>query len=125
MNIDIKFNETGKIIPSFNGKEITMDESPYMIYLATTGMCSAVYVRAFLNQRGMSLEGVSLIQKIRYNQMNNMVEEMEVLVVLPDTFPTKYNRAIKATVDQCPVKKHMVTPPSVKITTNLDVEIEA
>jgi len=125
MNIDIRFNETGKIIPSFNGKEITMDESPYMIYLATTGMCSAVYVRAFLTQRGMSLEDVTLTQKITYNRMTNMVENMEVKVDLPDTFPTKYNKAIKATVDQCPVKKHMVTPPTVLVSTNLDVEIEA
>jgi len=125
MNIDIRFNETGKIIPSYNGKEITMDESPYMIYLATTGMCSAVYVRAFLTQRGMSLEDVTLTQKITYNRMTNMVENMEVKVDLPDTFPTKYNKAIKATVDQCPVKKHMVTPPTVLVSTNIDVEIEA
>jgi len=125
MNIDIRFNETGKIIPSFNGKEITMDESPYMIYLATTGMCSAVYVRAFLTQRGMSLEDVTLTQKITYNRRSNMVENMEVKVDLPDTFPTKYNKAIKATVDQCPVKKHMVTPPTVLVSTNLDVEVEA
>ncbi len=125
MNIDIRFNNAGKIIPSYNGKEITMDESPYMIYLATTGMCSAVYVRAFFTQRGMSLEKVSLTQFITYNSMTNMVEKMNVKVDLPDTFPTKYNKAIKAVVDQCPVKKHMVTPPSVSVTTNMDVEVEA
>lgn len=125
MNIDIKFNEIGKIIASYNGKEITMDESPYMIYLATTGMCSAVYVRAFLTQRGMSLENVTLTQKISYNRLTNMVEAMEVKVNLPESFPTKYNRAIKATVDQCPVKKHMVTPPEVTVTTNFDLEVEA
>ena len=125
MNIDITFNKTGKIIPSYNGKEITMEDSPYMIYLATTGMCSAVYVRAFMSQRGMSLENVSLVQSIKYNRMTNMVEEMEVKVELSEDFPTKYNKAIKAVVDQCPVKKHMVAPPAVSVTTNLDVEIEA
>ena len=125
MNIDIRFNKTGKIIPSFNGKEITMDESPYMIYLATTGMCSAVYVRAFLTQRGMSLESVSLTQVITYNRVTNMVERMNVKVDLPETFPTKYNKAIKAVVDQCPVKKHMVSPPEVLVSTNLDVQVQA
>ena len=125
MNIDITFSKTGKIIPSYNGKEITMEDSPYMIYLATTGMCSAVYVRAFMSQRGMSLENVSLVQSIKYNRMTNMVEEMEVKVELSEDFPTKYNKAIKAVVDQCPVKKHMVAPPAVSVTTNLDVEIEA
>ncbi len=102
MNIDIRFNETGKIIPSYNGKEITMEDSPYMIYLATTGMCSAVYVRAFMSQRQMSLTDVKLTQIITYNRITNMVENMEVKVDLPDTFPTKYNKAIKAVIDQCP-----------------------
>jgi len=91
MNIDITFSKTGKIIPSYNGKEITMEDSPYMIYLATTGMCSAVYVKAFMTQRGMSLENVSLVQSINYNRMTNMVEEMEVKVELSEDFPTKYN----------------------------------
>ena len=125
MNIDIRFNETGKIIAAYNGKDITMDESPYMIYLATAGMCSAVYVRAFFSQRDMSLEGVKLTQIISYNRATNMVENMEIKVDLPKTFPTKYNKAIKAVVDQCPVKKHMVTPPVVSVTTNLDVAVEA
>lgn len=125
MHIDIRFNESGKIIPSYKGKEITMDDSPYMIYLATTGMCSAVYVRAFFNQREMPLEGVKLTQIITYNRTTNMVENMEIKVDLPNTFPTKYNKAIKAVVDQCPVKKHMVTPPTVSVSTNLDIAVEA
>jgi len=124
MNLDISFDNTGKIIPSYGGKEITMEDSPYMIFLATAGMCSAVYVRAFMTQRGMSLEGVSLTQKMNYNRTTNMIEEMEILVDLPEAFPTKYNKAIKAVVDQCPVKQHFVKPPLVKVTTNIDVAVQ-
>ena len=121
MNIDIRFDKTGKSIPSYNGKDITMDDSPYMIFLSTVGMCSAVYVRAFLNQRNMSLQGITLTQKIGHNPATNMVEDMGIKVNLNEDFPTKYNRAIKMVVDQCPVKKHLVTPPSVSVTTNIDV----
>jgi len=124
MNIDIKYDQTGKIIPAYNGKEITMDDSPYMIFLATTGMCSAVYVRAFFNQRNMSLDNVTLTQIITYNQSTNMVDQMEVKLNLPEDFPTKYNKAIKAVVDQCPVKKHLVSPPSIVVTTTFDSEVE-
>jgi len=124
MNIDIEFDSSGKIIPSYKSKEITMEDSPYMIFLATTGMCSAVYVRAFFNQRGMSLENVSLTQMINYDQTTNMVSQMEVKVNLPEDFPLKYNKAIKAVVDQCPVKKHLVSPPSILVTTNLDSKVE-
>jgi len=53
MEITIKFGENGKILPFAGGRQITMDESPFLIFLASAGMCSAVYVRAFLMQRGM------------------------------------------------------------------------
>ncbi len=125
MDIDIRFDNNGKIIATYGGREITMDDLPYMVFLATAGMCSAVYVRAFMTQRGMSLKEVSLTQKMKYNQMTNMIEEMEILVNLPEAFPTKYNKAIKATVDQCPVKQHFVKPPLVTVTTNLDIAVQA
>lgn len=125
MNIEIRFDNTGKIIASHNGKEITMEESPYMIFLSTVGMCSAVYVRAFLTQRGMSLDGVTLTQRIEHNPATNMVENIEVQVNLPESFPEKYNKAIIAVVNQCPVKKHLATPPSITVNTNLDLMVNA
>ncbi|MDP2087824.1 MAG: OsmC family protein [Flavobacteriaceae bacterium] len=120
MDIVVKFNQFGGIVPSINGNEITMNESPYLIFLATAGMCSAVYVRAFLQQRDMSLEGVSLTQQMKYNQQTNMVEGITILVNLPKSFPEKYNSAIKNVVAQCPVKKHFETPPTMEVITNLD-----
>ena len=86
MNIEIRFDKTGKIIASFNGRDITMEDSPYVIFLSTVGMCSAVYVRAFLNQRNMSLEGVTLTQKIGHNPATNMVEDMGIKVNLNEDF---------------------------------------
>ena len=52
MNIEIKF-ENGRIVPYLGQQEITMNVSPFLIFLATAGMCSAVYVQAFMSQRGM------------------------------------------------------------------------
>jgi uncharacterized OsmC-like protein len=124
MNIEIIFDNNGKVAAMYGGREITMNESPYMVFLATAGLCSAVYVKAFMSQRGMSLEGVSLTQKMNYNRMTNMVEEIEILVNLPKTFPTKYSKAIIAVVNQCPVKQHFITPPKMEVVTNIDVEIE-
>lgn len=120
MEIILTFDKAGKIVPSINGNEITMNESPYLLFLTTAGMCSAVYVRAFLMQRDMSLEGVSLTQKMNYNQQNNMVEGIHIKVNLPKSFPEKYVSAIKHVVAQCPVKKHLETPPTMEVFTNLD-----
>lgn len=124
MNIEIRFNEKGKIIPSYNGTDITMEDSPYMIFLSTVGMCSAVYVRSFLNQRNIPLEGVSLTQKIAHNPTTNMVEDMGVTVNLSNEFPHKYNKAIKLVIHQCPVKKHLITPPSITVNTSLDLSVQ-
>ncbi len=120
MEIHIGFDLNGRIVPSINGNEITMNESPYLIFLATAGMCSAVYVRAFMQQRNLSIAGVTLTQRMQYNQATNMVEKIDILVNLSNDFPAKYVSAIKLVVSQCPVKKHFETPPSMEVVTNLD-----
>jgi len=125
MEITIKFGENGKILPFAGGRQITMDESPFLIFLASAGMCSAVYVRAFLMQRGMSLKDVSLIQSMSYNQRTNMVEQITIHADLPNTFPAKYKNAIKSTIAQCPVKRHLGNPPAFEIETSLDMEKSA
>ncbi|MCK5781004.1 MAG: OsmC family protein [Flavobacteriales bacterium] len=120
MDIEIKFDKLGKIVPFIGGREITMNESPFLIFLATAGMCSAVYVQAFMQQRGMSTDDVKIIQKMDYNQMTNMVGKIDIVVDLPESFPAKYNKAIKNVIAQCPVKRHLAEAPSFNVITNYD-----
>ena len=120
MEIEIKFDERGKIIPYMNGGEINMDVSPFLIFLATAGMCSAVFVQAFMNQRGLSTDDVKIIQKMNYDYSTNQVKDIDIHVDLPEGFPAKYNTAIKRVVDQCPVKQHLLAPPTFNVITNID-----
>lgn len=122
MEIEIKFDEHGGIIPVMNGQQITMGVSPFLIFLATAGMCSAVYVQAFMHQRGMSTDGVKIIQKMNYNQFTNHVSDIDIHIDLPESFPSKYNKAIKNVVAQCPVKQHLLEPPTFNVITNYDEE---
>ena len=85
MNIDIAF-EGDKVVPYRKGREITMDVSPFLIFLATAGMCSAVFVKAILQQRGISLEGVKVVQKMDYNFGANHVNTIDIHVDLPTDF---------------------------------------
>ncbi|MCK5824874.1 MAG: OsmC family protein [Ichthyobacteriaceae bacterium] len=124
MDIEVKFGENGRIIPFIGGREITMNESPFLIFLATAGMCSAVYVQAFMQQRGMSTDDVTIIQRMDYNQGTNMVEKIDMILDLPESFPAKYSKAIKNVVGQCNVKQHLDTPPTFEVTTSLD-KVEA
>ena len=124
MNIDIKF-ENGRIVPYLGQQEITMDVSPFLIFLATAGMCSAVYVQAFMSQRGMSLEGVKITQKMNYNQFTNQVTDIDIHIDLPASFPEKYKSAIINVVNQCPVKQHLLQPPTFNVVPNIAKEESA
>ena len=124
MNIEIKF-ENGRIIPYLGEQEITMDVSPFLIFLATAGMCSAVYVQAFMSQRGMSLDGVKILQKMNYNQFTNQVTDIDINVDLPAKFPEKYKSAIINVVNQCPVKQHLLEPPTFNVVPNIAGEKSA
>jgi len=124
MDIQIKFDESGRIIPFMNGNEITMNESPFLIFLASAGMCSAVFVRAFMQQRGFSITDVSITQRMDYDQSSNMVKNMDIIIDLPASFPEKYKNAIKNVVAQCPVKRHLAQPPTFNVIPNLKTELE-
>ncbi|WP_456461611.1 OsmC family protein [Lutibacter sp.] len=119
MDLKIKFDKNGRIVPFINGTEITMNESPFLIFLATAGMCSAVYVKAFMQQRGLPIDEVEITQRMNYNQMTNMVKDIDIIVDLPASFPEKYKNTIKNVVAQCPVKRHLAEPPTFNVTTNL------
>ena len=118
MNIEIKF-ENGRIVPYLGQQEITMNVSPFLIFLATAGMCSAVFVQAFMTQRGMSIDGVKIIQKMNYDQFSNQVNDIDIHIDLPSSFPEKYKSAIINVVNQCPVKQHLLEPPTFNVVPNI------
>ena len=114
MEIEIKF-ENGRIVPYLGQQEITMDVSPFLIFLATAGMCSAVFVEAFMSQRGMALDVVKIIQRMDYDQFTNRVSDIDIHIDLPANFPEKYKSAIVNVVNQCPVKQHLLQPPTFNV----------
>lgn len=120
MEIQIKFDENGGIVPFMNGTKITMNESPFLIFLATAGMCSAVYVKSFMLQRGLPINEVSITQKMNYDRETNMVNDIDLVVDLPADFPEKYVSAIKNVIAQCPVKRHLAQPPTFNVIANLN-----
>ncbi|MFA5297898.1 MAG: OsmC family protein [Lutibacter sp.] len=120
MEIQIKFDENGGIVPFMNGAKITMNESPFLIFLATAGMCSAVFVKSFMQQRGLPINEVGITQKMNYDRVTNMVNDIDIVVDLPADFPEKYVSAIKNVVAQCPVKRHLAQPPTFNVIANLN-----
>ena len=121
MTINIEFASDGRIVPILGHREITINESPFLIFLATAGMCSAVYVKAFCHQRDISLNKIKVTQVMEYNPKANLVTAIDIQLELGEDFPEKYEAAIKNVVAQCPIKKHLDLPPKFNVLTDKDL----
>lgn len=93
--------------------------SPFATFLASIGTCAGIYVLGFLRQRGISSEGIRLIQKIHSNPYSGMVEEIDLDIVVPLDFPQKYTGALVRAAELCAVKKHFEQPPNFRVATKI------
>jgi len=80
-------------------------------------------VLGFCQQRGISAEGVRLVQSLEVNRMTGMVSKIKLDIQLPTDFPEKYKTAVIRAADQCAVKKHFEHPPTFEIEANIAPEL--
>ena len=96
---------------------------PFEVFLASIGTCAGIYVLGFCQQRGLSTEGIRIMQRVHSNPMNGMVEKIDLEIQVPPSFPTKYYDALVKSAELCKVKKHLEHPPVFDVTTK-QVEVE-
>lgn len=85
--------------------------TPFLTFLASLGTCAGIYVLGFCRNRGLPTDGIRIVQRIHTNSMNGMVENVELEIQVPPTFPEKYYPALVRSAEQCAVKKVMENPP--------------
>ncbi|MBI5960172.1 MAG: OsmC family protein [Chloroflexi bacterium] len=93
--------------------------SPFMLFLASMGTCAGVYVLGFCKQRGLSTEGIRIVQHTRSNPLTHMVENVEIDIQLPLDFPEQYKSAVIRSAELCAVKKHLENPPTFDVHTSV------
>lgn len=91
--------------------------TPFAVFLSSIGTCAGIYVLGFCRQRGLSTEGIRIVQRIYSNPMNGMVGKIDLEIQVPPSFPEKYHDALIKSADLCAVKKHLENPPQFEITT--------
>jgi ribosomal protein S12 methylthiotransferase accessory factor len=91
--------------------------TPFAVFLSSLGTCAGIYVLGFCQQRGISTEGVRIIQRMHSNPFTRMVEKVDLEIQVPPDFPEKYYSALVRSAEQCAVKKHFESPPSFDIYT--------
>lgn len=89
--------------------------TPFATFLASIGTCAGIYVLGFCQQRGISAEGIRLVQNLEVNPMTGMVTKVNLDIQVPSGFPEKYKPAIIRAADQCAVKKHFEHPPQIEV----------
>ena len=91
--------------------------TPFAVFLSSLGTCAGIYVLGFCRQRGLSTDGIRIVQRMQSNPMTGLVGKIDLEIQVPPEFPEKYRPALIRAADQCAVKKHFENPPSFEITT--------
>ena len=103
--------------PSGGGESLA--PTPLSTFLSSIGTCAGIYVLGFCRQRGISAEGIRLVQRMQVDQATHLVSNVQVTIELPQGFPEKYAEAVVRSAEQCAVKKHFENPPVISVNSTL------
>ncbi|MBI2758505.1 MAG: OsmC family protein [Chloroflexi bacterium] len=124
MEMIIDFPGGSKVDAHFGPFSVQTDQppaasapTPFEIFLSSIGTCAGIYVLGFCKQRGLSTEGMKIVQRVSSNPMSGMVEKIDLEIQLPQGFPEKYREAVINSAQLCTVKKHLENPPKFDVTT--------
>ena len=122
----ITFEGNKKIIADYNGHRIVTDQplesggdnsapAPFDLFLVSIGTCAGIYVKSFCDQRGISTEGITLEQEMKFDPETKLISDLEIKIYLPASFPEKYKAAVVNSAGRCAVKRHLHHPPAMKV----------
>lgn len=129
MEMEVVFPGGARVDAIIGDRVIQTDQdgsapAPFGLFLASIGTCAGIYVLSFCQHRGLSTEGVKVLQRIRTNRETRMVETVELDIVVPPDFPEKYHDALIRAANQCAVKKHLEQPPEFQVRTRVEALVE-
>ncbi len=93
--------------------------APFAYFLASIGTCAGIYVLKFCQQRGLSSEGIRIIQRTHKDPASGYVSDIDLEIQVPPTFPEKYYDALIHSAELCAVKRHLENPPKFKTYTKV------
>ena len=88
------------------------EPTPFALFLASIGTCAGFFVLTFCQQRGLSSEGIRIVQRANQNKSTQMVDTIDLEIQIPASFPEKYRAALVKSAESCSVKRHLENPPS-------------
>jgi ribosomal protein S12 methylthiotransferase accessory factor len=89
--------------------------SPFDLFFSSIGTCAGFYVLSFCKERDIPTDNISVTLNTVRDSETRMVTQVNIDIQLPDDFPEKYVKAVKASAEKCTVKKHILKPPAFNI----------
>jgi putative redox protein len=94
-----------------------MAPPPFDLFLASIATCAGIYVKSFFDARDLPTDGLAMSMDVVHDHEAHRVGRLVIEIQLPEGFPDTHREALVRAVDQCSVKKHMLTPPEFEIRT--------
>ena len=91
--------------------------TPFAVFLSSLGTCAGIYILGFCRQRGLSTDGIRIIQRMQNDPITGMIGKIEMEIQVPASFPEKYRPSLIKSAELCAVKKIIENPPTFDITT--------
>lgn len=128
MEMKVAFPGGLAVTAAFKGYTVTTDQAvehggggtapePFDLFLASLGTCAGLYALRFCQQRGIATQGLGLNLTTEKHPEEKRLALVRLEIELPDGFPEKYREALIRSVDQCAVKRHILTPPRFEVAT--------
>lgn len=93
--------------------------TPFSLFLASMGTCAGIYVLNFCKQRGLQTDNIQIVQRMHRSESTHMIEKIDLIIQVPETFPEKYYNSLIRAAQLCAVKKHLENPPEFDIKTEV------
>jgi ribosomal protein S12 methylthiotransferase accessory factor len=130
MEMMIDFPGGSRVDAHFDGYTVPTDQppagggmgaapTPFAVFLSSIGTCAGIYVLGFCKQRGLPTDGIRIIQRVHANPASGMVENIELEIQVPPTFPARYYDSLVRSAELCKVKKHLEHPPQFQVFTKV------
>ena len=93
--------------------------TPFDLFLSSIGTCAGIYVLGFCQKRGLPADGIRIVQRTHADPLTGLIDQIDIDILVPPTFPEKYRDSLIRSAELCKVKKHLEKPPKFKVTTRV------
>jgi putative redox protein len=90
--------------------------APFDLFLASLATCAGIYALGFCQARNLDTTGLKIVQHVDADAETHLPTGFQLDLVLPPTFPKKYEAAIRRSVEHCKVKKTIAAQPAFEVT---------